>query len=366
MPKPAKDEKNPLVTVVTVCYNLVSAGRKDAFAQCVASVQAQTYSRIEHLVIDGGSTDGTLDLLEEYRSRGWIRFISEPDKGIYDAMNKGIREAAGKYVAFLNSDDFWHGCSGVADSVAALEASGAAFSYASRNVVYEDGELKYVEQASIGVFAMMMPFCHQTMFTRREILLKHGGFDDVTFRSAADYDLIFRILLDGASCVYVPTNFTSFRLNGFSCGEEGVRESLEEVDLCRRRLLGAAAADMLQRGYMDDNLFLTLSSRVAPVVVQDMLRCYVSREPGILMLRTGLVATLPTGIKVASNSAREVFSYKLFGILPLFSWKARANRVDWFLFGFFPLLRRRRGKKGTFYLLFHCIPLLTIKRSLRA
>lgn len=360
---PEVDEALPLVSVVTVCYNLISADRKYTFVQCVASVQSQTYSRIEHLVIDGGSTDGTLELLEEYQAKGWIRFISEPDKGIYDAMNKGIRAAAGKYVVFLNSDDFWHGCSGVADSVAALESSGAGFSYASRNVVHQNGKLKHVEQASIGVFAIMMPFCHQTMFTRRDVLLKHGGFDDATFRSAADYDLILRILLDGVSCIYVPTNFTSFRLNGFSCTEEGSEESANEVDLCRRRILGDAAADMLRRGYMDENLFLSLCSKVAPVVAQDMLRCFVSHEPGMLQLRTGLTVTLPTGINLPTYCAREVYSYKLFGILPLLTRKVRTNRVDWSLFGFFPLLRWKRGKKGAAWLLFHCIPLLGVKRT---
>jgi glycosyltransferase involved in cell wall biosynthesis len=70
-------------------------------------VQNQTYKNIEHIVIDGASTDGTLDLLKEYQEKGWIKYYSEPDRGIYDALNKGIERANGKYVVCLNSDDFY-------------------------------------------------------------------------------------------------------------------------------------------------------------------------------------------------------------------------------------------------------------------
>lgn len=97
----------PLVTVITATYNLIKSKREKFIIQCLESVHNQHYSNIEHIVIDGASDDGTLPLLKKYESLGWIKLFSEPDTGIYDAMNKGILKANGKYVSILNSDDFF-------------------------------------------------------------------------------------------------------------------------------------------------------------------------------------------------------------------------------------------------------------------
>lgn len=102
-----KNESTPLVTVITATYNLIENKRAKFIIQCLESVHNQHYSNIEHIVIDGASNDGTLSLLREYESQGWIKLFSEPDAGIYDAMNKGILKASGKYISILNSDDFF-------------------------------------------------------------------------------------------------------------------------------------------------------------------------------------------------------------------------------------------------------------------
>jgi len=81
----------PLVTIVTITFNLIKAGREKTFRQCLESVHNGTYKNVEHIVIDGASKDGTLDLIKEYANKGWVKYISEPDSGIYDAMNKGVR-----------------------------------------------------------------------------------------------------------------------------------------------------------------------------------------------------------------------------------------------------------------------------------
>lgn len=98
----------------------------------------------------------------------------------------------------------------MAASVAALESNGADFSYAPRNIVKESGEFQFRENPGIGTFAELMPFCHHAMFTRKDILLAHHGFDDKTYRSAADYDLIMRILLRGEYNGHVNSYYSSF------------------------------------------------------------------------------------------------------------------------------------------------------------
>ncbi len=204
-----------LVSVVTITYNIINAGRKEFLRQCIESVHNQTYGNIEHIVIDGASTDGTVELIREYADKGWLTYYSEPDKGIYDAMNKGIEKATGKYIAFLNSDDFWHDPRGVEESVKYLEKENADFSYAACYYLDENGNCIGCLKPQIGSFYVRMPFSHQTMFTKREKMLELGKFDD-SLKSAADYDFVYRLILSGAKGVQAPLNFTSFRFIGIS------------------------------------------------------------------------------------------------------------------------------------------------------
>ena len=105
--------------------------------QCIASVRSQRYPNIEHLVMDGASDDGTTDMLDRYQKLGWLKYYSEPDSGMYEAMNKGIRKANGKYIVFLNTDDYFHNADAIEESVYSLENSKADFSFASNRILKE-------------------------------------------------------------------------------------------------------------------------------------------------------------------------------------------------------------------------------------
>ena len=130
MPVPETEERGdglmkeflPELTVVTVCYNVVKNGRANSFRNCIDSIRTQTYGSMEHLVIDGGSDDGTLDILKEYDGPEGFRWISEKDHGIYDAMNKGVRLAKGKYIAFINTDDMFSDNGAVAAMMKSIQA----------------------------------------------------------------------------------------------------------------------------------------------------------------------------------------------------------------------------------------------------
>lgn len=251
-------QNEPLVTVVTVTFNTVKGGRTETFRQCVESVHNQNYKNIEHLVIDGGSADGSLDLIKEYAEKGWIRYISEPDDGIYEAMNKGLRMAAGKYVIFLNSDDYWHDFSGIKASVRRLEAEKADFSYAPvyfRDERTQKSELKKTHMKSV---FRKMPFCHQTMLARTEVLRSAGGFDE-KFKSAADYDLILRLVLNGCRSVKVSRVFTTFRLGGESCQNKdlSIAEQAKVLYKNYNPLAGTSLDDcekIVRRGIFPKNL----------------------------------------------------------------------------------------------------------------
>ncbi|KKR22177.1 MAG: hypothetical protein UT50_C0001G0089 [Candidatus Moranbacteria bacterium GW2011_GWA2_39_41] len=222
-------ENKPLVTVVTITFNLIKAGREKYFRQCLESVYNQSYDNIEHIIIDGASSDGTVDLIKEYVDKGWIKYISESDTGIYDAMNKGAKMANGEYVAFLNSDDFYYDNYGIEKSIDELESSNADFSYASANILRENGSLysKHPHTSpDISTIFFIMPFCHQTMVARKNILIKEGFFD-VNFKSAGDYELLIRLCLKQYKSVFIDSKFVTFRWGGFSISNNDL--SINEV-----------------------------------------------------------------------------------------------------------------------------------------
>lgn len=200
-----------LVSVVTITYNLVNAKREKFVRQCIECVRNQTYPFIEHIIIDGASNDGTLEIFKDYP---WLKVFSEPDKGIYDAMNKGVAHANGKYIVFLNSDDFWHSNKAVEESVKALEKNNADFSYSSARYIDECGSFLGYIFPNIESFFLRMPFSHQSMFTRTELV----KFNDA-YKSSADYDFVLNLILSGAKGVYVPLDFTTYRWFGVSSGK---------------------------------------------------------------------------------------------------------------------------------------------------
>lgn len=211
-------KKEPLVSIVTVTFNLIKDKRENLFRQCLESVHNQTYKNIEHLVVDGASSDGTLDLVKEYKNRGWVEYISEPDEGIYEAMNKGVKLAKGKYIAFLNSDDFFHRKDGVEASVKALEESGADFSYAPVIIKFPDGTLFSDHpqcDPKISRVFFTMPFCHQAMFTKRDVMIRENMFD-IRYKSAADYDFVIRLCLKKYKSVFVKNAFITYQFGGNS------------------------------------------------------------------------------------------------------------------------------------------------------
>jgi glycosyltransferase involved in cell wall biosynthesis len=200
------------ISVITVCYNSAAT-----IADTVRSVASQTYKNIEHLVMDGQSTDKTDQVVEENSHPGLI-FSSEPDNGIYDAMNKGLSRSAGEVIGFLNSDDFYSD-----DTV--LEKIAAAFRDESVEACYAD--LVYVtpdtrrvarywksKPFSKGDFAKGWCPAHPTFYIRKSALQRLGTFDQ-SFKLAADFEFMVRYLESGdIKTVYIPHVFVRMRLGG--------------------------------------------------------------------------------------------------------------------------------------------------------
>ena len=231
------------VTVVTAVYKLVEDGREDVFRQCMNSVDAQSGVRVEHIIVDGGSVDGTKELIVECAGgRDNVTLISEPDNGIYDAMNKGLRMANGRYIAFLNSDDYYHDSNGLGEVVKALDSSKADFSYASAVILNLDGTKSTTSphvRPDLRNLLKGMPFSHQSVIVRTDLMKKMGGFS-ADYPRSADYAFVMELVFAGKKAIHVGRDFVTFRAGGFSSQNpsENQREHLVAFASLAKRYLG--------------------------------------------------------------------------------------------------------------------------------
>lgn len=172
----------PLITVVTISYNAVQA-----IESTICSVINQKYLNIEYIVIDGGSTDGTIEILKKYDNK-ISHWISEKDSGIYHAMNKGIALAHGKWLNFMNSGDCF-----VNDEV--LNSVFLNREYICSDVLYGNTIGKYSfgykneMPESLVVMKRRLPFCHQSVFVKTKLLKE--TFFDVSYKIGADYNMFY-------------------------------------------------------------------------------------------------------------------------------------------------------------------------------
>jgi glycosyltransferase involved in cell wall biosynthesis len=199
----------PLVTVVTAVFN-----GKPYLAGCLESVRRQDYPNIEHIVLDGGSSDGTLDVLSEYDDR-IAHWKSEPDYGVYDAWNKALKEARGEWICFLGVDDEF--LPGSVSAYMALAAKHPEAEYLSSRVRWVHGsgyECTNGGPWSWPEFSRWMCVAHVGSMHRRTLYNRLGAYD-ISYRSAADYEFLLRAR-GQLNAAYMPTTTVTMRAGGVS------------------------------------------------------------------------------------------------------------------------------------------------------
>ena len=203
------------ISVITVCYNA-----SETIDHCIKSVRSQNYPAIEHIIIDGGSTDGTMELLGQYRDQV-ARCVCEPDAGIYDAMNKGIRLATGDVVGCLNSDDFYADDRVISDVASVFNDCEIDCCYSDLEYVDYRNTEKVVRHwksrpFSRGLFKTGWHPPHPTFFARRDMYTKYGLFD-LDLNISADYEIMLRFLERyGVKSYYIPRVLVKMRIGGIS------------------------------------------------------------------------------------------------------------------------------------------------------
>jgi glycosyltransferase len=162
------------------------------------SIHTQTWTDIEHIIIDGGSNDGTLEILEKYRKKGWITtLVSKKDSGIYHAMNKGIKLSRGEFIHIMNTDDYFIDNNYFRKCMDILQtATNIDFTHADKLIISKSGKPDRVKKGDIRVAFFRMPFRHQTMVIRRRVFDEIGLFDE-NYSIAADYKFVLKMLLSG-------------------------------------------------------------------------------------------------------------------------------------------------------------------------
>jgi glycosyltransferase involved in cell wall biosynthesis len=203
-------EERPSISIVTVTLN-----SREHIEDTIASVRSQSYPSIEHVIVDGGSTDGTLDVIKAHE-KGLADWISEPDRGIADAFNKGLAMTSGDYVLFLNADDW------LADSEALSRAMAAAGSLP--DIIFGDCDVverdtgRVLHRLDHGwspiAFRLGRMINHPALFTHRSYFRKYGEFD-TSFRISMDFELLLRGALQ-SRIVHVASVITNMRSGGVS------------------------------------------------------------------------------------------------------------------------------------------------------
>ena len=176
------------LTIITVCRN-----EESSIADTIENVIAQRFVNYEYIIVDGGSTDGTVETIEKYRHR-IAKFVSEPDRGIWHGMNKGIGMAEGEYVYFINAGDRFY----AEDTLQRVFDTGVD----DADFIYGDIVDQYPDRRHLKTFPDRITIryllgnmiCHQATFARRELFLKYGSFDE-QYRFVADYDFLWRCVI---------------------------------------------------------------------------------------------------------------------------------------------------------------------------
>lgn len=198
------------ISIITVCYNSGKTIRKT-----IESVLSQEYTNIEYIIIDGKSTDRTLDIVNEYKD-AIAQIISEPDDGIYDAMNKGIRNCSGDYIAIINSDDYFYNEHVMEEFVKEAEQKGSDIIYGDLFHI-DDVSLKYISNKyiTVGEIRRGANICPQCMLFKRDIYYKIGFFN-TKYKLAADFEWLLRAIATKIKISYIEKPICYFSLSGVS------------------------------------------------------------------------------------------------------------------------------------------------------
>lgn len=195
------------ISVITITYN-----SEKTLEETINSIISQEYEDFEYIIIDGASTDNTMNIVQKYQDK-ITKIVSEPDKGICDAFNKGIAQAEGELIAIINSDDIL--LPGALDIVARTYDESVDVIYGDGLRLFPDGTMKPYKCKELRKIKMEMPLMHPSTFVSRKAYDKYGVFD-MEYNVCMDRELLLRMYSKGAKFKYIPYELSVFRMGGLS------------------------------------------------------------------------------------------------------------------------------------------------------
>lgn len=342
--------RQPKITVITLTYNLYSDDRVNLFKKCIESVQNQTYTNIEHIIIDGASNDGSLEIIEEYARKNGCKLYSEKDNGIDDAYNKGISKATGKYIAFLNSDDYYYDNDVISDCIEKLEDENADYSYGSEVKVDRKGNKIFESHPQMFKFWHDVPYGHQTLIVKKTVLEEIGLYD-TSYGYGGDVALMLKLIIDGYKGIDVKRFVAKYTFGGNCTNHEDKKNLYKVFNILGRRF------NELHRKFYPDITFeeseriyrFYQNKKVYPsLFLEKLINYIVSLDLKYFDYNTCIdyIVSIINEINLPDNK-NNVKHFYLFGFIPIWKKVETCYKTKYYLFNFIPFLKvKKRIIKG--------------------
>lgn len=256
-------ELNDIISVITVVFN-----GKDFIERTIKSVLEQDYAFKEYIIIDGGSTDGTVDIIKKYESH-LLFWSSEPDRGVYDAMNKGIEKASGKWINFMNAGDYFYS-NEVLSQIFSNNRNTARYDVVYGDTEFRLGNIAYVSIAGNNVDSNgFMPFSHQAAFVKTDIAKAYKF--ELKYKITADTAFFLRLVIDKKKMKHIPVIVCSYDASRGLSADNEVKRSIELVDM-QSELNGADPNSPYFKKYIRNARIRQFLRRLTPTSIWLMMR----------------------------------------------------------------------------------------------
>lgn len=335
----------PKISIITTTFNLSSDNREEFFKKCCESIHNQTYPNIEHIVQDGASTDGSLELIKEYEKKGWLKCYSEPDNGIDDGYNKALSHASGKYVFFMNSDDQYYADDVLEKCVELMEKENADYCYGSERQYTRKGEFKIEWKPNLSRFWHHVPYAHATLGIRRDVLKKLGNYNtDCGY--GGDYYLMIQLILEGYKGIEIPAVISKYILGGTSSQNEDQAKRYRTLFILAKRI-----HFITQQFYPDitveDCFNIYLSAIHNPAVfpkdfLLKLIRFMLDKNLKYFDYNHFIDYVNRLAVHPVLKSGKQKTTYYLFDKIPLIKRVQTGNTIKFKLFGFIPVFKIKR------------------------
>ncbi len=231
----------PLISIITVCYN-----EEKGIEKTCKSVAGQTHNNFEWIVIDGKSTDNTLNIIKKYKNK-ISTLISEKDKGRYDAMNKGISKAKGKFILFLNGGDSFVDNNVLENTSNLIKEDEEKNDIYYGDAIYDNGEIVSFSHSKLNKkFFKTKTISHQSTFIKKSLFSKYGKYN-LKYKIVADFDFwVKTIAINKVKTKYLPLLISVFDLNGISTDYKLAKKQIQERNevLMNHRIIGKTGAKL--------------------------------------------------------------------------------------------------------------------------